>query len=505
MATSLSDVDPFARLAALRPVKRRPAHTTEPAGDAGELARLIGATVKRNRFGEHLAVRRWYAAPEQCFAKDDDRAARALRLLLPAQSRPASKSSAKSTARAGSPRDAERIFDPSQWLFLDTETTGLAGGSGTYAFRVGLAWWESSGLQVEQLFMRNFGEEHSLLQALEERMAERRVLVTFNGKSFDWPLLETRLRMTRSIAPRMPAAHLDLLHPARQLWRPRLGSVRLAELEQRVLRTSPGSRLDWSRDFDVDSSAIPEIYFNFVRGLAAAPLVPVFQHNQMDLRGLAALAGHVLEVLSEPREMPATAASNGTTQEFSFEMNEPLDVFSLSRLLARRGESVRARKMCQAALAAGLPVEHDRAARGHLARLAKRAGDLPAAIEMWESVLTPAGSRPAESRKIAPERSLTLERTLSRETLHARGGLHAGAAGGSRVREMLEACEQLAIYCEHRAKSIQRATQLTRHGLALVRDLSAGTFLRGKWEARFERRLGRLERKAACAESGFPA
>ena len=99
------------------------------------------------------------------------------------------------------PDAPEEVADPEQWLFLDTETTGLAGGTGTYAFLVGLAWWEGGGLEVEQLFMRDYSEERSLLAALAERLAERPVLVTFNGKSFDWPLLETRYRMTRTIPP----------------------------------------------------------------------------------------------------------------------------------------------------------------------------------------------------------------------------------------------------------------------------------------------------------------
>ncbi len=91
------------------------------------------------------------------------------------------------------------VGDPRQWLFLDTETTGLMGGTGTYPFLVGIAWWDAGGLEVEQFFMREHSEEHALLVTLAERMAERRVLVTFNGKSFDWPLLETRFRMTRKI------------------------------------------------------------------------------------------------------------------------------------------------------------------------------------------------------------------------------------------------------------------------------------------------------------------
>jgi uncharacterized protein len=123
-----------------------------------------------------------------------------------------------------------RLLYPEQWLFLDTETTGLAGGSGTYAFLVGIAWWEGGGLEIEQFFMGEYGEERSLLFALRERIAERSVPVTFNGKSFDWPLLETRYRMSRKISPPSSRAHLDFLYPARNLWRLRLGSVRSSDL-----------------------------------------------------------------------------------------------------------------------------------------------------------------------------------------------------------------------------------------------------------------------------------
>ena len=181
------------------------------------------------------------------------------------------------------------VADAERWLFLDTETTGLAGGTGTYPFLVGLAWWEGGGLEVEQLFMREYSEEPSLLAALAERLAERPVLVTFNGKSFDWPLLETRYRMARTIPPPVPRAHLDFLHPARSLWRLRLGSVRLSQLERHVL--------GWDRGADLASELIPRIYLDFVRGGRAEALVPVFHHNQMDLRGLAGLAGRILSLL----------------------------------------------------------------------------------------------------------------------------------------------------------------------------------------------------------------
>ncbi len=166
-----------------------------------------------------------------------------------------------------------------------------------------------------------------MLVALAERMAERRVLVTFNGKSFDWPLLETRYRMTRAIPPPVPRAHLDFLHPARNLWRLRLGSVRLAELERHVL--------GWKRGADVMSELIPQIYFDYLRGGPPEPLVPIFHHNQMDLRGLAALATHVVSLLADP-------ASPG---------RDALELFGVSRICERRGEAVRARGLYERSIA----------------------------------------------------------------------------------------------------------------------------------------------------------
>ena len=281
---SLLREDKFDRIAALKPPRKRapleaPARGTQASPGTDSLAELLGAAVGRNRYGEHLVVRQWFSSPEPCVP-----VAGALRLLFSDQ--------AGHTAAA-----RERLADPAEWLFLDTETTGLAGGTGTYAFLVGIAWWEAGGLQVEQLFMRDYGEEHSLLLELSRRLAERRLLVTFNGKSFDWPLLETRCLMTRAIAPRPPSAHLDLLHPARQLWRPRLGSVRLAELERHVLGPA---RLGWDRRDDIDSAFIPQVYFDFLRGGPPERLASVFRHNQMDLRGLAALAGRIIALLSAP-------------------------------------------------------------------------------------------------------------------------------------------------------------------------------------------------------------
>src|SRR4030081_1995735 len=233
----------FSRLAALKPVRRttvRPTVLREP-GEEDTMARLLGAGVCRNRFGEHLAVRNWFSTPE--FVTPE---AACLKLL------------SQNRDETISRRTRAALQNPEKWLFLDTETTGLAGGTGTYAFLIGLAWWDAGGLQDEQLFMRDFAEEHSVLCQLAARLAERPVLVTFNGKTFDWPLLENRFRMTRSIAVPNLAAHLDLLHPARALWKFRLGTVRLTDLEREVL---DARTLCWHREEDVLAALLPPHFF----------------------------------------------------------------------------------------------------------------------------------------------------------------------------------------------------------------------------------------------------
>jgi len=412
--------DRFARLAALRPARRSEpvAPSCDQTGKADAFAGLLGAAVGRNRYGEHLVARQWFSTPEACTPSPH-----ALGLLLPEK-----------------PRHAA---DPAEWLFLDTETTGLAGGTGTYAFLVGLAWWEAGGLQVEQFFMRDHDEEHSLLLELSQRLAERRVLVTFNGKSFDWPLLETRFRMTRAITPRSPATHLDLLHPARQLWRLRLGSVRLTELERHVLG-GDALRLGWTREGDIDSALIPQVYFDYLRGGLAQPLLSVFRHNQLDLRGLAALAGKILALLAEPEALQNSA-------------EDALELYGLSRLLHRRGDVPRAQRLYERALEAGLPSAVDRAARRELARLAKRQRDYARANSLWEDLL-------------------------------------ADSADG------LEAYEQLAIYFEHHAGERSRAAEFTRQALAaLGKGLRAGHIEPGRYrrlQARLAHRLARLTRSA---------
>jgi hypothetical protein len=178
-----------------------------------------------------------------------------------------------------------RDSPPSRWAFLDTETTGLAGGTGTYAFLIGVGRICPEGFRLRQFFMRDYGEESSLLWALAQHLAEFDVLVTYNGKAYDQPLLETRFRMARARPPFSRLAHLDLLHGARRLWKLRVESCRLVDLENQILGVE--------REGDLPGEMIPYVYFEYLRTQEAFRVVPIFHHNAIDILTLACLTGIV--------------------------------------------------------------------------------------------------------------------------------------------------------------------------------------------------------------------
>jgi uncharacterized protein len=175
--------------------------------------------------------------------------------------------------------------DFSRALYIDTETTGLAGGAGTLPFLIGMAWFEGRTLCVEQMLLEKPGLETPMLLRLAKRLAASSVIVSFNGKSFDWPLLRTRFVLTRVPAPKLPP-HLDLLHCARRVYKRRLGSVRLVHLEEQVL--------GFTRVDDIPGELIPETYLGFLRGqVPGAALDPIITHNRSDLVALAAILGEI--------------------------------------------------------------------------------------------------------------------------------------------------------------------------------------------------------------------
>ncbi len=183
---------------------------------------------------------------------------------------------------------------PTRWAFLDTETTGLAGGTGTYAFLVGVGSIDATGFRLRQFFMRDYGEEASLLYRLTEHLAGFDVLITYNGKAYDQPLLETRFRMARARHPFDRLEHLDLLFGARRLWKLRLESCRLVDLEFQVLGVE--------REGDLPGEMIPYCYFEYLRTKQAFQLVPIFHHNALDILSLACLTAIVPFAFRKPED-----------------------------------------------------------------------------------------------------------------------------------------------------------------------------------------------------------
>jgi uncharacterized protein YprB with RNaseH-like and TPR domain len=367
--------DRLSRISALRPNHRDPKHTSRSGSTSNseELVRLIDGESRINRLGGHIRLRRRF--PQPCVRKMDSR-------ILPLV--------------VSCPADF--ICDSGQWLFLDTETTGLAGGTGTYAFLVGLAWWEEDGFVVEQYFMRDHGEEPSLLLEVLERLSQRRVLVTYNGKSFDWPLLQTRFQMTRIGAIPESLVHLDLLHPARQIWRLCLKSLALEQLEKHILHLDRGQ--------DIPSATIPQRYFDFLRGGSPQAIAEVFRHNQMDLCGLASLALHITHILTNPESGDCNAG----------------ELFGISRLLQRRGGRQLAGSTYRRALDRGLPEFAQQIALKELAFLAKRERDFDLSNSFWEKLLdgSAEGLRAYEQLAIHYEHRASLPQkaaTLSREAI----------------------------------------------------------------------------------------
>jgi uncharacterized protein len=297
---------------------------------------------------------------------------------------------------------------PERWAFLDTETTGLAGGSGTYAFLIGVGRITPEGFRVRQFFMREYAEERSLLAGLNDHLSAFDVLITYNGKSYDQPLLETRYRMARSRPPFDSLSHLDLLYGARRIWKLRLESCRLVELEQQIL--------GFHREGDIPGHLIPYLYFEYLRSRESWRLMPVFHHNTLDIVTLACLTAIV------------PAAFRGA------------DAQSLSRLGIKRGEDLAG--IARWLLAAG---EHERALE-----LMKRAVNttLPDALlfhTLWNIALL-------EKKQKRSQAALSLFSEL------------ASCANRYRV----DALEELAKYYEHKNGDYNLALQFTEEALGLA-------------------------------------
>ncbi len=221
---------------------------------------------------------------------------------------------------------------PLKWAFLDTETTGLAGGAGTYAFLIGVGAIEPEGFRLRQFFMRDYADEASLLWRLSEHLAQFDVLITYNGKTYDQPLLETRYRMARARHPFDRMEHLDLLFGARRLWKLRLESCRLVDLENRILGVE--------RQGDLPGEMIPYCYFEFLKSQEAFRVVPIFHHNAIDILSLACLTAIVPFAFRHPEGAP---------------LRHGADMVGLARWLDQAGRREEALRLFRRAVELGLP------------------------------------------------------------------------------------------------------------------------------------------------------
>ena len=263
-----------------------------------------------------------------------------------------------------------RRFDVEKCLFLDTETTGLSHGAGTVAFLVGIGAVKDGLLTIEQYMLSDYSDEPELLLAVGRRLQAAESVCTFNGKTFDMPLLDTRFTLNRLRGEWVDLENLDLLTPARRAWKLRLGSCRLTRLEERILGLT--------REDDVPGSEAPQRFFEYLKTGDMGPLEDVIEHNRQDITSLTTLLVKLCEVYDRPQAQ-----------------QERMDLFSLGKALEMQGESAEARELyrlsavpetaetIQALRQSGVSAQ----AAWRLFQLSRRTGDYETARATLESMI----------------------------------------------------------------------------------------------------------------------
>lgn len=250
---------------------------------------------------------------------------------------------------------------PSSFVFLDTETSGLAGGSGTYAFLIGLGRFSKNGFELSQFFMRDPFEEPAQLAALQSALVDCEVLVTYNGKSFDVPLLNSRFIANGDPPPLNNYTHIDLLHIARRLWRDRLESRTLGSIEASILDLPRSEQ-------DIPGWMVPTIYFDYIKTGDARPIANVLYHNAMDIISLASLLNHVSLMLDDP---------------LSGIVEDGIDLISMAKMYEDMGEYNAAAECFERGLKYDLPPRIRNQALQRWSIMEKRRGNLQRSIELW--------------------------------------------------------------------------------------------------------------------------
>jgi uncharacterized protein YprB with RNaseH-like and TPR domain len=257
--------------------------------------------------------------------------------------------------------------------FLDTETTGLSRGTGTYVFLVGIGYLAGGAFHVTQFFMRGLEEEPAMLQVLSQFLDRFEAVISFNGRAFDLPLLRTRFALARMALGLSDLPHFDLLFPARRLWRERLDSCALGALETEILGVRRGSS-------DVPSWQIPALYADYLRTGDGRQMAHVLYHNSQDVLSMVVLAAHMCQLFADPwTGSPACAT----------------DLYSLGRIYESLSLQRRAERAYRAALQGPLDQQiHDRTLH-RLSFLLKRQNRREEACELWWQAM-------ADGRRLYP-------------------------------------------------------------------------------------------------------
>jgi len=250
-------------------------------------------------------------------------------------------------------------------LFLDTETTGLSGGTGTLAFLIGLGWFEEGAFHIRQIFARDFSEERAALFYLAQIAAQKNFLVTFNGKAFDVNLLNARFILNRLKSDMASLPHLDLLHPSRRILGHRLENSRLGTLETEVLGVF--------REGDIPGWEIPQRYFDWLKNRDGRLLEAIFEHNKLDVISMATLTAHLTEILCAKQELQNSHAD---------------DYLAAARLLFKRRDTGRAGKILDVFNGNPAGSELSAISKKELASLCKRTGRWEEATQIWQELLT---------------------------------------------------------------------------------------------------------------------
>jgi len=248
-------------------------------------------------------------------------------------------------------------------LFLDTETTGLMGGTGTFPFLIGLGWFEAGSFVTCQLFARDFSEEGAMLEYLSELASGRQFLVTFNGRAYDLNLLAARFILNRCRDSLSAMPHIDLLHPSRRILAHRLENARLSTIETHVLGVE--------RDGDVPGFEIPGRYFDWLRHRDGRAVQDVFKHNRLDVVSLASLLKYLADLVEDSQKM--VHSHHG-------------DLLKVAGVIYERGDLSKARSMLEALSLSPRP-DVAASAREALSLVYKKARQWGKAAAIWQDLV----------------------------------------------------------------------------------------------------------------------